>query len=78
MDSMNPKIGYNRYIGGQNGWVGSDHPMYGKIGKNNPNYGKPFSEERKQNISKSLIGLLSGEKHPMYGIYRFGFSNPKK
>lgn len=32
-----------------------------------PNKGKPMSEEQKRKISVACKGLLSGEKHPMYG-----------
>jgi len=43
--------------------MGENNPMFGIRGEKNPNYGKPLTEERKENISKSLIG----EKNPMYG-----------
>lgn len=33
-------------------------------GKNNPNYGKPMSEEQKKKISKARIGKYKGEDHP--------------
>jgi group I intron endonuclease len=36
-------------------------------GKGNPNYGKKFSKEHLENMSKSHKGLLAGSKHPMYG-----------
>ena len=31
--------------------LGEKNPMYGKYGKDNPNYGVPFTEERKKKIS---------------------------
>ena len=54
---------------------GNKHPFYGKkrpehskkiSGKNNVNYGKPVSEERRMKQSKAM----SGEKHPMFGKKR--------
>lgn len=42
---------------------GELNPMWGRKGKANPNFGKPFSEERKKNISESLKGV----KHPNFG-----------
>jgi hypothetical protein len=32
--------------------TGENNPMYGLLGKDNPNYGKPFTEERKRKISE--------------------------
>lgn len=46
--------------------TGKLNPMYGIRGKDNPNYGKPFSDERRSNLSKSL----TGELHPFYGKKR--------
>lgn len=42
---------------------GSNHPMYGKFGQDNPNFGSKRKATTKTNISKSL----KGENHPMYG-----------
>lgn len=36
-------------------------------GKNNPNYGNKWSLEQKEWIRKHNIGLLSGNKNPMFG-----------
>ena len=41
-------------------------------GKNNPMYGKKHSEATLKKISDSLIGVLAGDKHPMYGKSRTG------
>jgi len=41
-------------------------------GKNNPMYGKTLTKEHREKISKSLIGLMAGENHPMYGTKRSG------
>jgi hypothetical protein len=60
--------------------TGKDNPMFGKLGKNNPNYGKKrpkqseklkgrkrpeFSEEWRKNISTGRLGMLKGEDNPM-------------
>lgn len=39
-------------------------------GENNPNYGKPVPQERKDKISNTLKGRFVGEKSPSYGIKR--------
>ena len=41
-------------------------------GKNNPMYGKEFTEQHKLKISESLKGKLAGERNPMYGRKRSG------
>lgn len=46
LDAMNPEVGYNRCVGGQGGWVGKNHPMFGKS----------HSEESKTKMSKSRFG----------------------
>ena len=43
-------------------------------GKNNPMYGKKFSDEHREKISASLKGKLSGEGNGMYGKKGFGKS----
>lgn len=35
---------------------GINNPMYGRRGNKNPNFGKQLTQERKNNISKSLLG----------------------
>jgi|SRR5699024_5876067 len=47
-------------------------------GKNNPMYGRKFSEEHRRNISEGLkrSGASKGERNPMYGSARFGEENP--
>ncbi len=39
-------------------------------GKNNPNYGKPVSEETKEKIRKTLTGKYVGENSPSFGMKR--------
>lgn len=41
-----------------------------KQGENHPMYGKQFSDERKENISKALKGKYVGENHWCYGKKR--------
>lgn len=41
-------------------------------GKNNPMYGKKFTDEHRRKISESLKGKLVGDKNPMYGRKRSG------
>lgn len=59
-------------------WIKEEHPMFGKYGILNPNFGSKRTEEQKRNISKSLIGRKlseehkqklrrKGKDHPMYG-----------
>ena len=38
---------------------GKNNPMYGKIGKLNPKYGKHLTEEHKKNISRSAKNNLN-------------------
>lgn len=50
-------------------------------GINSPHYGKPayfkhHTEESKKKISQSKQGKYEGENNPMYGVHRFGKSNP--
>lgn len=56
------------------GRFGEDHPMYGKHHSNETkkklsesHKGKLASKETKEKMSKARIGLLSGEKNPVYG-----------
>ena len=48
---------------------GENNGMYGKFGKDNPNYGSKRSDETKRNISNSLKGHpgLKGSDNGMYG-----------
>ena len=58
------------------GKMGENSPMYGvrKFGKDNPNYGKKWSKEKKQIASnkmkewyKNHPEAMKGENHPMFG-----------
>jgi hypothetical protein len=52
---------------------GKNNPMYGKYGKDNPNYGKQRTEEFKKEASIRF----SGKNNPMYGISRDNNPNAK-
>lgn len=41
-------------------FMGEKNPMYGKRGKDNPNYGVPFTEERKRRISEGCKLVRGG------------------
>lgn len=68
-DTTNHNHGYNISLGGEGGNAseetrkkisnalkGEKHPLYGKTGKDNPNYGRLRSEETRRKISEALIG----------------------
>lgn len=42
------------------------HP--GLKGPKNPNYGKRWSEEKRQIMSRQRKGMFAGERHPLYGV----------
>ncbi len=44
-------------------YLGEKHPMYGKYGENNPNYGKTRSEETKKKMSENHSDF-KGKNHP--------------
>lgn len=50
--SNNSEIGYNKTVGGQMGWAGKDHPMFGKY----------FSEDSKRKMSDSHKGKKRTEE----------------
>jgi len=52
LKANDPEIGYNRTVGGQTGWDGKEHPMFGKH----------LSDEWKQKISKSQKGQHRSSK----------------
>lgn len=59
---------------GRTDYIGSGNPMYGKTGKDNPNFGKTIhSEEHKNNMSIAF----SCAGNPMYGIARDDNPNAK-
>lgn len=45
--------------------IGVNHPMYGKRGENNPNYGRCTPEETKKKISESLKGRKLPEEQKL-------------
>lgn len=76
-DAMNPTKGYNKESGGHlnkhlseetkkkisDSQKGEKNHMFGKKGKNNPNYGRTHSEETKKKISDAK----KGKNNPMFG-----------
>jgi group I intron endonuclease len=70
-----PSYGYNMTDGGD-GSTGhrlSDETKY-KI--SNAAKNRLASPDERKKISNSLIGLMAGDKNPMYGVRRFGADNP--
>ena len=60
------RVGYNKNYGGNSGRPTEEirrKLSETKIGENNPNYGKPLSNETKRKLSEAL----KGENNPMYG-----------
>jgi len=53
--------------------TGKNNPMYGKYGKDNPNYGSHRFEETKKKMRNSHFDCR-GKNHPMYG--KRGKDNP--
>ena len=56
---------------------GKNNPMYGKRGKDTPNYGKKFSIKTRKKMSVANGGKLCGKDHPMYGKKRSAESRKK-
>lgn len=48
---------------------GKNHPMYGKMGENNPNYGSHRSEETRLKISTARKGQFLGRKRPDHSVF---------
>lgn len=63
------KIGYNSTEGGDGFSTGDLNPnrLNPKRGKDNWCFGRPKPQEVREKISKSLVGLLVGEKNPFFG-----------
>lgn len=51
-------------------FAGKNNPMYGRRGKDSPNFGKKRSEESRKRMSEAQ----KGEKHPLFG--KRGKDNP--
>lgn len=69
LNTTDNSVGYNSTVGGEGFSSGVLNPYFGqdRSGSNNPNFGKPMSEEQKAKISLTLTGLLVGEKNPFFG-----------
>lgn len=65
--STNPTFGYNTSKGGKAVYAGLKHTDETKDKIRKANTGAVFTEEHCKNLSKSLKGLMVGEKNPMYG-----------
>jgi hypothetical protein len=48
---------------------GFNNPMYGRLGKDNPNYGKPCSEERKRKIGEKAKITSKGARNSNAAIF---------
>jgi group I intron endonuclease len=76
--------GYNSTTGGEGGKEYSEetkrkmserHPNV--RGKNNPNFGKRWTDKQRKELSDKIIGRYSGSNNPMFGIHRFGENSPR-
>lgn len=65
--STNPNFGYNTSKGGKATYIGLKHTEETKDKIRKANTGVVFTEEHRKNLSKSLKGIMVGEKNPMYG-----------
>lgn len=65
--STNPTFGYNTSKEGKAVYAGLKHTDETKDKIRKANTGAVFTEEHCKNLSKSLKGLMVGEKNPMYG-----------
>lgn len=65
--ATDPSIGYNKSCGGKETYLGLKHNDETKDKIRKANTGRKFSEDHRKNLSKSLKGLLVGEKNPMFG-----------
>lgn len=63
----NPEFEYNVSKGGKSTYAGLKHTDETKDKIRKANTGAVFTEEHCKNLSKSLKGLMVGEKNPMYG-----------
>lgn len=61
----------------KNALKGIEHPMYGRIGINNPSYMRKNTEETKRKISNSRKGIIFSDDHKeKLGIKKRGENNP--
>lgn len=70
-----PSYGYNLTDGGNgtSGYQMSDETKT-KLSESAKN--RFLSQNERKKISDALVGLMSGNKNPMYGVHRFGTDNP--
>jgi hypothetical protein len=51
----------NQSIAGKGKKMGKDNPMFGKVGKLCPNFGRKYSEERKEQMRQQRLGFKHSE-----------------
>jgi len=56
-------LGYRHTDESKKKFSGKNHPMFGKTGEKNPNFGKEHTPETKKKFSEQKLG----EKNPMFG-----------
>lgn len=68
---LNPMYNNHRF-------AGKNHPMYGRLGEDNPRTGMKHTEIAKKKMSEiaKTAGRATGEKNPMYGVHMTGKDNP--
>lgn len=69
LKTTDPSIGYNSTYGGEGFSTGELNPSFlnPRRGPDNHSYGVPVPLEVREKISKTLTGLLVGDKNPFYG-----------
>ena len=69
LNTTDHSIGYNSTTGGEGFSTGDLNPsrLNPRRGPDNHSYGVPVPPEVREKISKSLTGLLVGEKNPFFG-----------
>lgn len=72
---QHPSYGYNLTDGGD-GTGGRQITDETRLKMSESAKNRFLLEEEREKISNALIGVMAGDKNPMYGVHRFGESNP--